>query len=677
MNHVRLIFGTHNHRPHGEFDHVCEAAYQKAYKPFLSILNRHPAVKAVAHFSGSLLTWIEENHAEYFMLLEEMVSRKQIELLGGGFYEPVLPVIPRSDRLGQIELLTTYLRSHFGVRPRGCWVAEGVWEPTLPYFLRNAGLSYTFLQESQFRIAGVPDDMLHVPHITEDQGKIVSVYPMSRCLSDLVGKGTPQEAIQCLEGYATREGKHVVSLMDDGERWGDLDERLSVLQKEGWIDRFLGLVEENQEWIETVHPSRDSATAPLQGRAYFRCSCQEDITQWMATGGGLESAVAHQRGRKRLVAAGRSTADAGVLIPGGFFRQFMQRYRESNLLYSKMMYTHLLVNQIRGDKYRKKAAKDELWKGQANDAYWHGEVGGIYHNHLRKAAYRGLIEAEGITRNSNGFIPSIISVDFDMDGSPEYLYQGADMNAYVHEESGMLFELDLQAVSWNYLDTLSRTPEPYHDSTCPEDWYCRKSFVDHFLDEKTTLDAFDAMRYRERGDFVGGRYECLATDRERFTVSLRREGRVRCGTRWVRVSVEKLYRFRKTDVHVSYHIANMSSGEAALWFAPEINVALASDSMESSRVSVIAPDREEIGCDHAERKGAREVLVQDLVNRVDIVLSAREPFDLWSLPVRTRSRTPSGMESIYQSSCLLPHWKLVLGPGQVWKEELCLSLKKR
>ena len=67
-------------------------------------------------------------------------------------------------------------------------------------------------------------------------------------------------------------------------------------------------------------------------------------------------------------------------------------------MYAKMMYTNILVNQIKGDKYKKKAAKEELWKGQNSYAYWHGQHKGIYTNKLRKEIYRSLIEAERITR---------------------------------------------------------------------------------------------------------------------------------------------------------------------------------------------------------------------------------------------------------------------------------------
>ena len=108
---------------------------------------------------------------------------------------------------------------------------------------------------------------------------------------------------------------------------------------------------------------------------------------------------------------------AAQFLVGGQFREFLIRYPESWLMYAKMMNTHVLVSQVRGDKYKKKAAQNELWKGQSHHAYWHSGPGGIYENALRKAVYQSLIEAEKITRATEIFAPSIISVDYDMDNS--------------------------------------------------------------------------------------------------------------------------------------------------------------------------------------------------------------------------------------------------------------------
>ncbi|MCK7486236.1 MAG: hypothetical protein MZU97_12315 [Bacillus subtilis] len=74
---------------------------------------------------------MESRHPEFLMLLEEMVLRKQIELLGGGSSPPCCPPLSSSDRLGQIECLTTFIRKNFGRRPRGCRIPGYAWGPSL------------------------------------------------------------------------------------------------------------------------------------------------------------------------------------------------------------------------------------------------------------------------------------------------------------------------------------------------------------------------------------------------------------------------------------------------------------------------------------------------------------------------------------------------------------------
>ncbi|HUV08568.1 MAG TPA: 4-alpha-glucanotransferase, partial [Spirochaetia bacterium] len=160
MKSIQLIFGTYNCQPVGKTGNVFEQSYQASFKPFLSALNRFPDFFAVLHYSGILLEWLEKNHPEFMMLLSDMVSRKQVELLTGGFYEPVLPLIPNHDKLGQIEKMTTFLRAHFGRRPRGCWLTERIWDSSLASTLNTSGIEYTFLNNQQFRNAGLEEDEL-------------------------------------------------------------------------------------------------------------------------------------------------------------------------------------------------------------------------------------------------------------------------------------------------------------------------------------------------------------------------------------------------------------------------------------------------------------------------------------------------------------------------------------
>src|SRR6266567_4256002 len=97
--HLALLI--HAHQPCGNFEHVLEKAYDDSYLPFLECLEEHPDVRLGLHYSGPLLTWIEKHRPEYFDRLRKLVQSGQVELVGGGFYEPILVSIPPEDQLEQ------------------------------------------------------------------------------------------------------------------------------------------------------------------------------------------------------------------------------------------------------------------------------------------------------------------------------------------------------------------------------------------------------------------------------------------------------------------------------------------------------------------------------------------------------------------------------------------------
>ena len=157
---VRLIFGIHIHQPVGNFDSVFESAYDKCYLPFLKTIANHPSIKFCLHTTGPLFNWIEQNKPEWFELLRKMLASGQVDMMGGGFYEPILSVIPMEDSIGQIEKMSNYIKKKFGVVPKGMWTAERIWEPGLPAIMAGAGMTYTVLDDTHFRWAGLKDEQL-------------------------------------------------------------------------------------------------------------------------------------------------------------------------------------------------------------------------------------------------------------------------------------------------------------------------------------------------------------------------------------------------------------------------------------------------------------------------------------------------------------------------------------
>ena len=98
MGSLNFIFGVHNHQPVGNFDTVFEHAYQRAYLPFMQIHAQFSQLKIVQHYTGVLIEWIEAHHPEFVRRLKKSSGSGQIEMMTGGYYEPILMTIPDEDK---------------------------------------------------------------------------------------------------------------------------------------------------------------------------------------------------------------------------------------------------------------------------------------------------------------------------------------------------------------------------------------------------------------------------------------------------------------------------------------------------------------------------------------------------------------------------------------------------
>ena len=102
------------------------------------------------------------------------------------------------------------------------WMPERVWEQSLTSDLAEAGVRYTLLDDFHFKNAGLDEDELHGYYITEDDGKLLSVFPGSERLRYTIPFREPQETIDYLRPIAERQPGAVVVFGDDGEKFGSL-----------------------------------------------------------------------------------------------------------------------------------------------------------------------------------------------------------------------------------------------------------------------------------------------------------------------------------------------------------------------------------------------------------------------------------------------------------------------
>ena len=457
---ISLALVLHNHQPVGNFGWVIAETYDRAYLPMLEALERHPGIRVGLHYSGPLLDWIRSERPEFLDRLGVLVGRDQVELLGGGYFEPVLASLPERDRIDQLRRMAVEIERIGGRRPAGAWLAERVWEPDLPTSIVDAGYRWTILDDSHFRAAALDDDALWGPYTTEDQDRLLTVFGSDRQLRYGIPFGRVEDIVGHLETNATSAGDRLGFMGDDGEKFGAWPDTYEhCWGADGWVDRFFSAVEKNPT-IATITPSDWLAGHRPIGRIYIPTSSYFEMGEWALPadqGLAFEAAVKTAEAEK---------APWARWLQGGFWRNFQVKYREINDLHKQMLRVSAMVAAMPPGRAAD-LARDHLHQGQSNDCYWHGVFGGVYISHMRLATHEHLIAAEDLVdrtaRLAGTARDGIARVDTDLDGIDEILITTAGQVAVVDPgEGGGLGTWDIRAVRHALTAVMRRRPEAYH-----------------------------------------------------------------------------------------------------------------------------------------------------------------------------------------------------------------------
>lgn len=699
---VTFILGLHNHQPVGNFDHIFEEAYRKAYYPFLNVLNDYPDIPCALHNSGVLWNWLLERHPEYLELLAGMVKRGQIELMSGGYYEPILSIIPERDRRGQLSRMRNFIRDRFGAVPRGCWLTERIWDPHLPRTLADADLEYVIVDDSHFKSTGFGSDEMRGFFVTEEDGTYINVFPIDKRLRYLIPFGDPDEAISHLSGIAEAAGREraIAVLADDGEKFGLWPGTHSLCYEEQWLRRFFDALSECGDWLEISSFSRVIDECRPLGIVYLPTASYSEMMEWALP---LRAQRVYKEAERILASDGRFENPAEI-VQGGFWRNFLVKYEESNWMHKRMLLVSSLVEEYlraTGDDERWRQAADHLYQAQCNCAYWHGLFGGLYLPHLRSAVFSHLIEAEKIIEQrtpGDETFPASFTGDIDGDGAEEIILTTRSLKAVFKMRGAALRELDITAPALNLTDTLTRREEFYHrnivdSETSVErdtagavsiheinaakeenlerylvyDRRPRSSLLDHFLDRDTDLDAFYRDAYRERGDFLTGIYtlDTRQAGSERL-FTFERIGRVDGPGGAIDVAVEKSVRLsaESPEIEVRYELRPLKAALKCR-FAVESVFSLLAGNAPDRYFSF--PDRG-LSEPHLASTGAEENVSSFRMVDEWLNIAIRFRFEpaavLWRFPVETVSNSESGFERVYQGSVIVPVWEVDCAGGE-------------
>ncbi|VAX17661.1 Alpha-amylase [hydrothermal vent metagenome] len=711
---VDFLVVIHNHQPVGNFAHVFEESFEMCYDPQIKILSDHPGVRMSLHYSGPLLEWIEANRPGHIDKIARLVERGQVEMLSGGFYEPILSAIPEDDAIGQIEMMNGYIEKRFGHKPSGIWLTERIWDPCLPRIIARAGLRFTVLDDTHFYYAGLEAEDMFGYYFTEKHGDGVIVFPIDKTLRYSIPFKLPEETVGYLKQAGERPDVECVTYGDDGEKFGVWPGTHKWVYKENWLDNFYSALEDNSDSIRMTLFSEFIERNPAKGRVYLPMASYDEMMEWTLS---TETGAKFKRAQEEISEMGKMD-EWKQFLRGGLWDNFMVKYEEANRMGKRMLYvSKKLSSAIKNSKSGKlDSARRELYMGQCNCAYWHGLFGGLYLNYLRHAVYEHLIKAENIInsaiRKKKNWI-EISRLDFDVDGNDEVIVESSHIFACFNPSyGGCLSVFDFREVSFSLTNTLTRREEIYHrkllqrqaddkpDSDQPAsihdivnvkeenleqaliyDEYERHCFTDHLLDAQVTLENFSRGDFQDMGAFIGQRFDIINCEKngETARLEMRRGGIVEAdGGVKLPVTITKTFTIGgdSPDIHALYEVTNNGNSEIDFRLGIEFNLTLlASDAEDRYWIGDSISGKPRLK-NSGEDKNVTSIGMRDDWFGFEVMLSSADVFDVWRFPVDTVSQSESGFERTYQGSCIVLLLPVKLNPSEAQTFSIDLAVKK-
>ncbi len=657
VNSLRLVWVVHFHQPLDNFPETFRRFLERVCHPFLDALERHPRIRMGLHFSGGFLRYLEGEDPTLLEQIGRIVARNQAELLGGGFYEPILSMIPAPDAVAQLRKTATWFQERFQVAPRGAWLPESVWEPGFPELLSEAGYDYVLLEDRLLERAGLePGELCH-PFLTSHLSSTVSILPISSRLSVEIPFRPLRDIHASLIQLCHRPDPQMLVLAQRAEAYGFWPSTFHRFYEEAVLEEWLAYLENQSQRLSMETPAE--ATSGRWPPIFVSSSARTDLE-----GYALPAAASRSYFAVREDLGHRFDADRFFrFLHGGAWQEFFAKYSEANWMHNKMVAMSRRIRSLPGGESL--PGYDRLLAAQEHTPYWHALSGGLFANYLRDGVYRRLLQTEEELERSSPPPPTEQS-DLDADREPEVILRARTCRAVIDPDyGGSLVELAFLPSHYNVANTLRRHAKVYPDlppMEPVEDWHRRHLFQDHFVPGETSLSQFEKEAYIERGDFVNLPYRIVSLEAEGplRRLLLEREGGIYLDQERRALRCRKLFELTEPDaLRVQYTIANESELPIELLFVCEVNYTFLSPE-GPRRFVALGEDRLPSGL-LFERPALSSWALVDETRSLRWEWALPDgPATLWHHPVYTIDYANGRFEQNYQGSALGIVWPLHL-----------------
>lgn len=657
MSQVHICYSLKSSRIGPEQKEIFEKDYENVYKHAAKFLYSHPEFRMSFAFNGVQIDFLQKEYPEFIEILRELISRRQIEILGGGYYDPAFPLLFPMDRTGQIEFLTSTLRSVTGKRPRGITLCASIWDYSLVSCFYNCGMDYVLLDDSL-----IPDEkQKFVPLIMSDKGKTISILPLYQEFKPEI-QDDPRDYLNLISKKIAKSSKNSPKPLKECVKGLNIQfthEEFQSLLRSGYLEKLYREISEKKDFFDFATPITLVKEAKLRIPVYIASGMSREVGQW-----GIEP--------YRAVKADRH-------YPVSIY-DFFQIYPQSRALYDRMLYVSMLVNQSHGDKLRKTSAREKLWEAQNGDGFICTSKGAFVSAIYRQQAYKKLTEAEKIARQCGEFKETFVSYDYTGDGLNEYICRMNKYFAVISLGGGAIRELDVLQNSGNFADNLNcvKEFEGYDDN------YERGLFIDHIFSEDE-FNAYIQNKPSGNGIFSKYIYSELDFSSQRKEVKLVAEAKFQNRQK---ISLKKKYVCYSSGMMIQYILKNESGELLKAKFAVESSFAQtnfnAKDFNAFSLDIVTNGKRQEINTktssyelnDSGKLSDVEGIWVTDTDNNITFVFEPNESCGMSFNPIvfkrpeyTTGELIPAGM-----TFANTMFWDIVLTPGMEMEKTINFSI---
>lgn len=580
-----------------------------------ALLQRFPAFRATLHIPGRMLEAADHSASRALAFLRQATKDGRLEWLGGGYHDPLFPLLAPAWRQTQIQMLDQSLRQHAQARARGMWLTESVWDPGLIPGMVQAGFEYTILKDYQV-LPGMGAEAGGGWVLTEELAQPLRVLMSQESLGALFRAGALEDMMRLLEAAPAS---------DDRPTLGVFDLPLLAEGREGMAPVFLERLSQLCE-LCAQHPGVTMETA----------STAIDRTASLAT-----------------VCIATSTARTFCATgPGGGLRDLLRRHPFANRHHKLSLSLLGRLDQVASPRLRAEGA--EPLQRAMNAGFFRGAEEGAGLSRLRDR-----LRATGLVLEAETLLDEHLGDESVRVDATDLLCNGSRQIHARHLRLGCLIEPG----RGGRLTSLQHKPRQHDwglclgpDMTAPFGAAADPSRSSVMLEHCLGPDG------AEVGDFVNAPFEVQfkKTGKDlQILMSARREV-----TGWpVRMEKAITLRAGKSTMTVTWKLTNVAGAQVAFRFALESNLSPGEpDARQRHKLSkgdwasLLAPLSED---------EAKTYLLEDRNEGVFLEWNFNKPAQCSVAPIQTPGPNPAtGMR--FQGVCVWPTWDVRLDTGESW-----------